>query len=235
MINPRKPILTIEEILDRYYYKEWVIEKLKEIGERTTGAKSYLIQRYLNSDTIHNKEVRETAQSLLSSLRNQELKQILRDHNLESGRKRNDLLEKVFTSFSFEPYIRIVSSYCNTCDEKIDQELHFDNSWKASYRRCTVCNNDDPVKHNKLEIVDKLGINSLNDSSSTGNFKTNEVSDGIKYLKTNYWQIIATFIGVIALFGLKYGLIVGLILSVTLASAVTLVGFILTEHRKVNR
>ena len=234
MINPRKPILTIEEILDRYYYKEWVIEELKEIGERKTGAKSDLIQRYLNSDTIHNKEVRETAQSLLSSLRNQELKQILRDHNLESGRNRNDLLEMVFTSFSFEPYIRRVRGYCNTCGKETDQELHFDNSWKATYRRCTVCNNDDPVKHYKLELVDNLGINSINDSSITDHFQSNEVSDGIKYLKTNYWQIVsifAVFVGI----GIKFYWIVGLVLSLISASAVTLVGFYLTKYRKMNQ
>ena len=234
MINLGKPILTIEEILNRYYYKEWVIEELREIGEKTTGTKSDLIQRYLNSDSIHSKDVREIAQSLLSSLRNQELKQILRDHNLESGRNRNDLLERVFTSFSFEPYIRRTSGYCNTCGKETDQELHFDNSWKASYRKCTVCNNDDPVKHYKLELVDNLGINSINDSSITDNFQSNEVSDGIKYLKTNYWQIVSIFTVFVGI-GIKFYWIVGLVLSLISASAVTLVGFYLTKYRKMNQ
>ena len=232
---PNKPVLTIEEILNRYYYKEWVIDELREIGEKTTGTKSDLVQRYLDSDAIHRKDVFETVQSLLSSLRKQDLKQILRDHKLECAGNRNDLLERVFASFSFEPYIRRVNGYCNICDEKTDQELHFDNSWKASYRRCTVCNNDDPVKHYRLEFVEHLGSNSPNDSPITSNFKSNEVPDGIKYLKTNYWQIVATFVGVLALFGLKYGLIAGLIFSVILSISAALIGFILTEHRELNR
>ena len=140
----------------------------------------------------------------------------------------------VFTSFSFEPYIRRVRGYCNTCGKETDQELHFDNSWKATYRRCTVCNNDDPVKHYKLELVDNLGINSINDSSITDHFQSNEVSDGIKYLKTNYWQIVsifAVFVGI----GIKFYWIVGLVLSLISASAVTLVGFYLTKYRKMNQ
>lgn len=239
MIASHKQILTIEEILNRYYYKEWVVEELREIGEKTTGTKGDLILRYLNSDVIHNKDVRDTAQNLLSSLRKQDLKQILRDHRLESAGNRNDLLERVFTSFSFEPYIKKVRGHCNTCGKETEQELHFDNSWKASYRRCSICDNDDPVKHNKLELIDKLGIN-----STTGSLVTNssslkdvskEVSDGVKYLKNNYWQFITTFVGALTLFGLKYSLTVGLVISVILASAVTVIGFIFTEFRKVNR
>ena len=235
MMAPNKPILTIEEILNRYYYKDWVIDELRGIGEKTTGTKSDLVQRYLDSDAIHRKTVSETAKSLLSSLRKQDLKQMLRDHKLESAGNRNDLLERVFASFSFEPYVRRVNSYCNICEEKTDRELHFNNSWEASYRRCTVCNNDEPVKHYKLEFVEHLGANPSRGSLITDNFKSNEVPDGIKYLKTNYWQIVATFVGVLALFGLKYGLIAGLIYSVILSLSVALIGFILTEHREVNR
>ena len=90
------------------------------------------------------------------------------------------------------------------------------------------------MKHYKLELVDNLGINSINDSSITDHFQSNEVSDGIKYLKTNYWQIVsifAVFVGI----GIKFYWIVGLVLSLISASAVTLVGFYLTKYRKMNQ
>ncbi len=237
MIAPSKQILTIEEILNRYYYKEWVIEELREIGEKTTGSKSELIERYLNSDTVHSKDVRETAISLLSSLRNQELKQILRNHKLESGGNRNDLLERVFASFSFEPYIRKVRVHCDTCGKETEQELHFDNSWKALYRKCSVCNVEIPVKHVKLELVDTLAINShtdsLNANSSSLQEARKEVPDIVKYLKNYYWQIISMFVGFLAVGFELYG-IVGLILSFISAIIVTSTGFYLNEYRKVN-
>lgn len=83
LILMNKPILTIYEILSRYYYKEWIQSDLKEIGESTTGDKQELIIRYLSSDRIRANGVERTAINLISSLRKQELKQILHDHNIK--------------------------------------------------------------------------------------------------------------------------------------------------------
>ncbi len=233
MTTPYKQILTIEEILERYYYKEWIIDELGEIGEKTNGTKNELITRYFNSNINQSKGVNNLAQNLLSSLRNKDLKQILKDHNLESAGNKTDLLKKVFASFSFEPYIRKVKSYCNTCGKETDQEFHFGDDWKAIYKRCSICNNDYSIIHNKFASVDTPGISSSVQPSDLISAHWDEVPDTIKYLKTNYWQIIATFIGALALFGLKYGLMIGIVSSVILASTVTLIGFILTESRKM--
>ena len=39
-----KSTLTIEEILGRYYYKEWIQNDLREIGESANGSKDELIK-----------------------------------------------------------------------------------------------------------------------------------------------------------------------------------------------
>ena len=103
MTVPDPPILTIEEILSRYFYKEWVKDELNEIQEKRTGTKSELIERFLSSNIVHKKSVKQLAESLLSSIRKQDLKQILRDYELATTGKKDDLLARISANFIFEP------------------------------------------------------------------------------------------------------------------------------------
>jgi hypothetical protein len=215
------PILTIEEILNSYYYKEWVIEELRRIRERTSGNKNELIQRYLSSAYIRNRDAHALVKDLLSVLDKQDLKQILKDHNFNGSKSKNDMLNKIMNSFSFEPYISKVLRYCNVCLDKTNQELHLDNSWKPVYFKCTVCNSkllanqDNKTSLNKLEIP--------------GNW----LSDIERYLKKYYWEIISLFLGVFfsTTSALKYNFILGFLVSFLAISIVIYSGFLFTTHK----
>lgn len=250
MIAPYKQILTIEEILGLYYYKEWIIDELKGIGERTTGNKDELIQRYLDSDIIRTEDVKTIATNLLSTLRKQDLKQILRDHSLKNGKRRDEILDIVLNNFLFEPYVRRTESYCDICHKETNQELHFDNFWKPSYRKCSVCDYYEPLKLAKLEPFDNLGISSQDSSTDNNSSRVKQelqvheeqgkpfednVSDIEIYLKNNYWQSISTIIIVLISFGLKYGLITGLVVSISTTLVVIFAGFLLSTHKRVDR
>ena len=216
-----KPILTIEEILNSYYYKEWVIEELRRIGERASGNKNELIQRYLSSVNIQNRDALALVKDLLSVLGKQDLKQILKDHNLNGGKSKNDMLDKIMNSFSFEPYITEVLRYCNVCLDKTNQELHLDNSWKPVYFKCTVCNS-------------KLLANQDNKTSLTKMETLGDVlSDMEKYIKKYYWEIISLFIGVFigTTSALKYNFILGFLVSLLVISIVIYSGFLFTTHK----
>lgn len=237
MTVPDPPILTIEEILSRYFYKEWVKDELKEIQEKRTGTKSELIERFLSSNIVHKKSVKQLAESLLSSIRKQDLKQILRDYELATTGKKDDLLARISANFIFEPYIRKVNSYCKTCNVKTDKEIHFDDSWNANYKKCLVCNTNEPVKHYRIELFDSIGSNSSNGSESTGAPQTEDVnkgaSDTLIFLKNSFWHIVITFTALITL-GLKLYWLDGLIIALLSGSVITLVYFFIeTKVRKI--
>lgn len=223
MENYKKPVLTIEEILNKYYYKEWVVEELREIGEITTGYKGELIQRYLNSKIVRAKDVMDIASNIISKLRKSDLKQILKDHGLKNGSDRTELIAKVLDSFSFEPYVSQVDRYCDICRTDTQQELHFNDTWEPTYFRCSICNGVLPIEHEG-----KLDLNKATKD-------VDSLSDTEKYFKKNYWQSISVFVVVLLAIWLRYGWAVGLIISLSVTSIVTYIGYLVETHRKNER
>jgi len=215
-----KPTLTISEILGRYYYKEWIKGELRDIGESVNGEKDELINRYLESGIIRSKNVTQLSKNLILSLRKTDLKQILRDHNLSNGNTNEELISKIFNGFTFEPYTSSINRYCDVCKSKTDQELHFDNHWKAKYFRCTICNNDFLVTKANESIVSegtKIGNNTL---------------DIMRYLKLHYWQIVPLFLSLLITLGIKYGWKTGLITSILATIFIVYIPFFFKEHRQ---
>lgn len=214
------PTLTVNEILGRYYYKEWIKDELKDIGENTNGDKDDLICRFLQSNAIRSSTVNQVAQGLISSLRKTDLKQILRDHDLTIGKTKEELLNKVLNSFNFEPYVRFVNRYCNVCKSETEQELHFDDDWNANYFKCTVCSSDLPANKDGENTVSK-------------EIKTNDnTSDIMKYLKLHYWHIIPLFLALLMGLGIKYGWITGLVISLLITIFIVYMSFLLIERRQ---
>ncbi|MHB1493154.1 MAG: hypothetical protein ACYCSG_03015 [Thermoplasmataceae archaeon] len=214
-----KQTLTIEELLGRYYYKEWIQDDLREIGESANGSKDELIKRYLNSNKIRDNSVKDIASGLVSSLRKHDLRQILRDHAIRNGNTKEELLRKVLESFSFEPYLTILDRNCDTCGIITEQELHFDNSWKADHFKCLTCNSNLPLSRNS----DARTCNEIKVIYNT--------SDAIKFLKTHYWQVISVFIAITVGLGVKYGWSTGFGISIITTAIISFWAFLISKHR----
>lgn len=206
-----KFILTIAEILNRYYYKEWIQNDLKQIGESTSGDKEELIARYLNSDRIRKNDVQATAMNLISSLRSQELKQILHDYNIKNGKQKTGLIDKISHSFDFEPYVLEIKRYCGTCHIKTDQTVHYSNDWKANYYNCSVCNNDEMVPKSD-EIPERKN-----------KFDNRTYSDAMIFLRSHYWHTLGIFTTIFIPLGVSYGWIEGFIISVLVTSLIVFI------------
>ncbi len=214
-----KPTLTIEELLGRYYYKEWIQDDLREIGESENGSKDELIKRYLNSNKIRDNSVKDIAKGLISSLRKYDLIQILRDHAIRNGNTKEELVRKVLESFSFEAYTTILDRNCDTCGVITEQELHFDNSWKADHFKCLTCNSSVPVSKDSDDHTDKEIMDIYN------------TSDAIKFLKAHYWQVISVFIAITIGLGVKYGWSAGFSISIIITTIISFGAFMISKHR----
>ena len=214
-----KSTLTIEEILGRYYYKEWIQNDLREIGESANGSKDELIKRYLNSNKIRNNSVNDIANGLISSLRRHDLRQILRDHAIRNGTTKEELLGKVFESFSFEPYITTLDRNCDTCGIITEHELHFDDSWKSDHFKCLTCNSSVPVSKDSDDRTDKE-IKTVYNTSDTS-----------KFLKAHYWQVISVFIAITIGLGVKYGWSAGFSIPIIITTIISFGAFMISKHR----
>lgn len=132
-------VLTLDRILDRYFYKEWVEEELENVGEPKSGDKDALIKRFLNSDRIRNRSVNEIAANLLGSLRVSDLKQIAEDLGMSTHGKHGQLLRRILDSVTFEPYVKRATRPCAICLKETRHELHFRSDWQADHFKCDVC------------------------------------------------------------------------------------------------
>lgn len=198
-----KPILTIEDILAKYYYKEWIQDELREIGENSNGNKYDLILRYVNSKKIQHYEVGYVARNLLSSLRKQELRQILHEYNIRNGKTANEMLKTVLESFTFEPFVRGVKRYCKICKVDTEQEVHYNNSWKADDFICTICRNEEKTSQNISDNkIREYKISNL------------QYSDTIIYVRYHSWQLLTLFLAIFFGLYVKFGWIVGITVSI---------------------
>jgi hypothetical protein len=214
-----KQTITIQEILGKYYYKSWIKEELGNIGESTSGTKDELIDRFLQSDATTSKSVTEVAQNLISPLRNTDLKQILHDHNLNHVGNREELLSRVLGSFNFEPYVNLIERPCEICSSDTEQEVHFNDKWKASNFKCTVCHHE--------QLIGKEQKN--NDKNAV--VSRSNTSDVLSYLRHHYWQVISLFIAVTIGLDIRYGWVIGTFISIVITAIVAYFQFFLIEHR----
>ena len=143
----------------------------------------------------------------------------MRDHTIRSGNTKEELLKRVFESFSFEPYITVLERKCDTCGIITEQELHFDNLWKADHFKCLTCNGSLPVPgnsdihaNNEIEII----------------YKT---SNAVKFLKAYYWQVIGVFISIAVGLGVKYGWRTGIGVSSIMTAIIVFGAYLISKHR----
>jgi hypothetical protein len=129
-----KTVLTLDEVLDRYFFKEW-----GSVGETLSGDKDELIERFLNSRKIRRRSVEEIAVDLISSLRMTELKQMAEDLETQHKGKRGQILKGILNSVVFEPFVKNTTRYCSVCLSETAQELHFGVDWQADYFKCEIC------------------------------------------------------------------------------------------------
>ena len=146
-----KSVLTLDGILERYFYIQWVQDELRAVGEPTSGVKSQLIKRFLNSARIRDRPVDVIAVSLLTSLRVTDLRQIAADLGADTHGKHGQLLKRILSLVTFEPYVKRVTRPCTVCLRDTRHELHFGIDWQADNFRCEVCGTTISVRSIKNE------------------------------------------------------------------------------------
>lgn len=146
-----KAVLTLDKILARYFYKDWVQDELRDVGESISGDMNQLIKRFLGSDRIRRKPVDEIAVSLLSSLRTTDLRLIATDLGAEAQGRHGQLLKRILSLVVFEPYVKRTTRYCTVCLKETHHELHFGVDWQADRFKCEVCGTTTSVRSIKDE------------------------------------------------------------------------------------
>ena len=136
----KKQLLTIDHLLDDYFYAEWIRDDLRDIGLSTSGSKAQLIVRYIERLKSQRQSVKDAGIALISSLPLQELRMIANDFGIPKARNREALLREIIEHVNFEPYVKMISRPCLTCKTTTGQEVHFDDNFDISYYQCTVCN-----------------------------------------------------------------------------------------------
>lgn len=134
-----KVSLTLEGILDGYFYKEEVQDLLSEYGEKTTGNKDELIDRLLQSKRVQGRSVTDFAGSTLLALNMRELKLICKDLGLISCVDKQATVDSILKIVDFEPFVLIDERPCEICKKTTNHELHFGQNWKLAFFVCQTC------------------------------------------------------------------------------------------------
>jgi hypothetical protein len=148
-MNP-KATITLEDLLDKYYFKEEISTILSNLGEKVSGQKSDLINRLLESKRIRTMSVSDSAKLLLDYLSNKELKNVCRDLGLPYSKDKTENINTIIQNTYFEPFIKEDERFCTTCSKNTTNELHFDQNWQFDYFLCKVClSKTTPIKQGK--------------------------------------------------------------------------------------
>lgn len=154
-------ILTIEDILSRYYFLEWVKDVAYELDIPTSQNKDDLIDAILARYQARRIDAESIYEHLIETLPKYRLKQIAEDNGLSVKGTRDELVDRILDSLNFEPIVKRVSAHCSICSNDTIQEMHFSNNWKATRSVCDVCG------HETKLIVSKTPTASKNVSYST--------------------------------------------------------------------
>lgn len=173
-------MLTLDEILGRYFLKEWVQDELRDVGEASSGDKDELIERFLNSKRIRKRSVDDIAVDLLSSLRVTELKQIAGDLGTRHQGKHGQILKGILGSVAFEPFVRSTTRYCAVCLNETPHELHFGVDWEADHFKCEICGKVSSVRPIENENQgDQFALQKIFDIHWTGPIQVPETRTAI--------------------------------------------------------
>ncbi len=137
-----KSVLTIEEILGRYFYLDWLQSDCRKMGLRVSGSKNELIERLLNEYERRKESANKIGTDMIHSLRVEDLKMIADDYGLKKGGSREVLINRILNNVRFEPRIKEVDRHCETCMNTTAQEMHFSDDWEASKVICSVCRHE---------------------------------------------------------------------------------------------
>ena len=135
----KKPILELEELLGRFFLKEWIQDELRDIGESTSGSKSELIDRLLHSRWAQSKSVATLAEELLCELPLSGLKGVCQFFGIEIPRNKSQIVPNILKTVDVEPYVVHTKRICKVCGRNTQQELHFDDAWQAASFKCQIC------------------------------------------------------------------------------------------------
>lgn len=197
-------ILTVEDILGQYFYKERIQDYLRAMGLGVTGGKAELICRLIGAISKSGETVSSFALELVNSLDLADLRSMTRLLGLDSRGKKGDLISRIETT-KFEPYTETLLRHCEMCGKETLHEVHFDDNWRKENFVCPIC-----------ETSSYLSISSTPDVDKTRT-KSNIVLED----RTAAGTIIGTGISVFlaCVFGLDttYGIVLSFVLSVTFA------------------
>lgn len=131
--------MTLEELLDKYFYKESVEKILSDFNEKTSGNKDEMIARLLQSKQVQKMNVTDFARHVLINLRKRDLLQLCKDLGLSNTKNSVTMVDLVLANVKFEPFIRADTRPCQVCGKETNQELHFGDNWKIAYFSCQTC------------------------------------------------------------------------------------------------
>lgn len=132
---------TLERLLDEVLYKDHLQDLLVEYGESPSGQKPELVERFLNSDMVHKKEVSTIVREILEQVPVADLRNLGRGLNIKMPSSKEEMVRHLMKKVCFEPYVRMMERDCPVCKVKTIHDLHFKSDWRASYFRCRTCNN----------------------------------------------------------------------------------------------
>lgn len=223
-----KVVLTLYEILDGYYYKEWIQEELREVGLPSSGDKEELIDRFLNSAAAQRSSVCELGKHLVEALRLQELRQLAEHVGIATQGRREQVLKGILDSVAFEPFIKRTKKHCEVCSRDRMHELHFGDDWKADDFICEVCRSEVPAKVSvaKNDSVHEPVIPQV---LHTTNVQVNETSHGASAFAIAL-TVASTFIAVVFSIGPAYNWLLGIFLGFVITIAE---GFLLIWTRSI--
>ena len=138
--------MTLVELLDEYFYKEWIQSILGDFREKVSGTKSELIERLLQSKWARSQSVTEVAQYLLSVTRLRDLRELGKNIGRPVEEDRDKIVDSILANVTFEPYVALSKRSCGNCGEKTLHETHFNSDWEREYTVCTKCQKKDIVK-----------------------------------------------------------------------------------------
>lgn len=142
----KRPILVLEELLERFFYKEWIQEDLRNIGESTTGSKSELIDRLLHSKWAQRISVMALTEELMQELPAPDLKLVGQFLALELPKKKDQVVPHILKSVDIEPYVVHTRRLCNVCGKNTQHELHFNGAWEANAFKCQTCGTTSEIR-----------------------------------------------------------------------------------------
>lgn len=172
-------ILTIEDILSRYYFLEWVKDVAYELDIPTSQNKDDLIDAILAKYQARRIDAESIYEHLIETLPKYRLKQIAEDNGLSVKGTRDELIDRILESLNFEPIVKKIRAPCSTCSDDTIQEMHFSNNWKATHRVCGICGHETKLITNQTPTT----------SEKVSNYKPLQATQGQEELQAGMIRI----------------------------------------------